>query len=144
MRHTVSMSTIYWQEDIKRDFHTYVAPRFLIKIQPNLLQRSNPQICYVSKSTFQIWSKSCQSIPRYKRAKICLISSLFSSSSFCTLLIFGHKILTYALKLGGANYSTSLYQFWLESNENLQIYVIFCIKNVKHAYRVNHWLKLDM
>ena len=33
---------IYLQEETKLDFHTYVAPRFLIRIQPNLLQRCPP------------------------------------------------------------------------------------------------------
>jgi len=33
---------VYWQEEIKLDFHTYVAPRSLTQMQPNLLQRCPP------------------------------------------------------------------------------------------------------
>ena len=74
---------IYWQEETNLDFHTYVAPRSLTWMQPNLLQRClpgrqvyKPNLMQIALAVFMI---------RVPNVSFKFLRFSPYSSSFCTL-----------------------------------------------------------
>jgi len=115
----------------------------LTRIQPNLLLRC-PQI----RQIYQIWSKSCQLIPRYKWAKFWNNFFSFFLIFFFILhtLYFHHKMQMHTLIELKLDIHKGLIKAHLHTNfgwNPIKIYGVmidFYIKMSKvcHAYRVNY------